>query len=33
MINPHGSETLNPLSVRVDAERNALLAEAEQLPS
>lgn len=33
MIDPHGSETLNPLYVRDEAERNALLAEAEQLPS
>ncbi|MEO0437146.1 MAG: sulfate adenylyltransferase [Pseudomonadota bacterium] len=33
MIKPHGSDELNPLFVRDDAERSALLAEAEQLPS
>ena len=33
MIKPHGSETLNPLYVADDAQRAALLAEAESLPS
>jgi len=33
MIKPHGSEQLNPLYVRDDAQRNALLAEAQTLPS
>ncbi|MEC9358788.1 MAG: sulfate adenylyltransferase [Pseudomonadota bacterium] len=33
MIKPHGSETLNPLYVADDAQRVALLAEAESLPS
>ena len=33
MIKPHGSETLNPLYVAGDAQRVALLAEAESLPS
>jgi sulfate adenylyltransferase len=33
LIKPHGSETLNPLYVRDDAERAALVKEAEGLPS
>lgn len=33
MINPHGSESLNPLFVRDDAACAALLSEAESLPS
>ncbi len=33
MIKPHGSDTLNPLYVRDDSRREALLAEAETLPS
>jgi len=33
MIKPHGSETLNPLFVRDDGEREALAREAEGLPS
>ena len=33
MIKPHGSSELNPLYVADDAERAALLAEAEGLPS
>ena len=33
MIRPHGSEQLNPLYVRDDAARAALLEEAEGLPS
>ena len=33
MIRPYGSDTLNPLYVADDAERSALLAEAETLPS
>ncbi len=33
MIAPHGSDTLNPLYVADDAQRAALLAEAEKLPS
>jgi sulfate adenylyltransferase len=33
MIKPHGSDTLNPLYVQDEAERNALLEEAEGLPS
>jgi sulfate adenylyltransferase len=33
MIKPHGSETLNPLYVASDAERETLLREAEGLPS
>ena len=33
MIKPHGSETLNPLYVQDDAEREALKKEAESLPS
>lgn len=33
MIAPHGSDTLNPLYVADEAQRAALLAEAEQLPS
>ena len=33
MIAPHGSAELNPLYVRDDAQRAALLAEAEGLPS
>jgi sulfate adenylyltransferase len=33
MIKPHGSETLNPLYVVNDVEREALLKEAEDLPS
>ncbi|MFH0982617.1 MAG: sulfate adenylyltransferase [Planctomycetota bacterium] len=33
MIKPHGSDTLNPLYVSDDAERTALLREAERLPS
>lgn len=33
MIKPHGSKTLNPLFVLDDAERAALVKEAESLPS
>jgi sulfate adenylyltransferase len=33
MINPHGAEALNPLLVSDNAERAALQAEAETLPS
>ena len=33
LIKPHGSDTLNPLYVTDDAERAALLKEAEALPS
>ncbi len=33
LINPHGSETLNPLFVFDDSERAALAKEAEGLPS
>ena len=33
LIKPHGSDTLNPLYVSDDAERAALLKEAEGLPS
>jgi sulfate adenylyltransferase len=33
LIKPHGSDTLNPLYVMDDAERAALLKEAEELPS
>lgn len=33
MISPHGSETLNPLFVKDDAQRAALAKEAEGLPS
>ncbi|PIE39588.1 MAG: sulfate adenylyltransferase [Gammaproteobacteria bacterium] len=33
MIKPHGSDTLNPLYVRDDSRGEALLAEAETLPS
>lgn len=33
MIKPHGSDTLNPLYVSDDAQREALLKEAEGLPS
>lgn len=33
LIKPHGSDTLNPLYVADDAERAALLKEAEGLPS
>ncbi len=33
MINPHGSETLKPLLVTDPAEREALMKEAESLPS
>ena len=33
MIKPHGSDQLNPLYVRDDAKRSALLAEAQNLPS
>lgn len=33
MIKPHGSETLNPLFVQDDDERQALAAEAARLPS
>jgi sulfate adenylyltransferase len=33
MIKPHGSDTLNPLYVADDAEREALIKEAESLPS
>ncbi|HEY6130944.1 MAG TPA: sulfate adenylyltransferase [Halioglobus sp.] len=33
MIKPHGSDTLNPLFVYDSVKRNALLAEAETLPS
>ncbi len=33
MIKPHGSDSLNPLFVADDAERAALIAEAENLPS
>ena len=33
MINPHGSETLKPLLVSDQAERDALAREAESLPS
>jgi sulfate adenylyltransferase len=33
MIKPHGSNTLNPLYVRDDAKRAALIKEAEGLPS
>ena len=33
MINPHGSETLKPLLVSDEAERDALAKEAESLPS
>ncbi len=33
MIKPHGSETLNPLFVRDDAKREALIEEAAGLPS
>lgn len=33
MIKPHGSDQLNPLYVRDDTKRSALLAEAQTLPS
>jgi sulfate adenylyltransferase len=33
MIKPHGSDELNPLFVADEAQRNALIAEAETLPS
>ncbi len=33
MIKPHGSSTLNPLYVQDDVKRNALIQEAEGLPS
>ncbi len=33
MIKPHGSDTLNPLYVADDAERTALIKEAENLPT
>ena len=33
MIKPHGSDELNPLFVYDSAEREALQAEAETLPS
>jgi ATP sulfurylase len=33
MIKPHGSDELNPLFVYNTEERNALIAEAENLPS
>jgi len=33
MIKPHGSEALNPLFVADEQQRQALIAEAEQLPS
>jgi sulfate adenylyltransferase len=33
MIKPHGSDTLNPLYVADDAERAALIKEAENLPA
>ena len=33
LIKPHGSDTLNPLYVMDDSERNSLLKEAEGLPS
>ena len=33
MIKPHGSDTLNPLYVRDDAKRAALVKESEGLPS
>ena len=33
LIKPHGSDTLNPLFVFDDAERAALVKEAEDLPS
>jgi len=33
MIKPHGAEALNPLYVADEAERQALIAEAESLPS
>jgi sulfate adenylyltransferase len=33
MIKPHGSDELNPLFVQDDAQRQALIAEAEGLPS
>ena len=33
LIKPHGSDTLNPLYVMDDAERAALVKEAEGLPS
>jgi sulfate adenylyltransferase len=33
VIKPHGADALNPLLVSDESERNALLAEAEQLPS
>ena len=33
MIKPHGSEQLNPLYVYDSAQREALVAEAESLPS
>jgi len=33
MIKPHGSDTLNPLFVYDTSKRNALVAEAEKLPS
>ena len=33
MIKPHGADALNPLFVTDDAERQALIAEAESLPS
>ena len=33
MIKPYGSDQLNPLFVADEAKRNALLSEAEQLPS
>ncbi|MEL0088625.1 MAG: sulfate adenylyltransferase, partial [Halieaceae bacterium] len=33
MINPHGSDKLNPLYVREESARAALIAEAQTLPS
>ena len=33
MIKPHGADALNPLFIADDAERQALIAEAEALPS
>jgi len=33
MIKPHGTDTLNPLYVRTENQRNELLKEAESLPS
>ena len=33
LIKPHGSDVLNPLYVSDDAQREALIAEARNLPS